>query len=113
MKSADGDQVGQSAAREAFAEYQSSLRVKADFPETQLAIAGTALALRQLNAAEKASIEATTMDRQRVDAWTLLVRVRAARGDTDGAIETAQAAFDLNPESAVLRDMLRDLQQSK
>ena len=50
-------------------EYQRSLVAKADFPESQMVIAGTALVLRNLLAAEHAFAEAVTLDPQLTRAW--------------------------------------------
>ncbi len=96
-------------ARSAFAEYQGALRAKADFPETQMAIAGTALLLRRYDAADRAFSEAVAMDPQLLDGWSMLIRMKSARGDRRGAIETARRAVDANPEAPVLNQQLQEL----
>jgi hypothetical protein len=68
------------SVRAAMGEYQASLMAKADFPEAQLAIGGTALVFRNLPAAEQAFGEAVTMDPQRADAWMMVVRLHRAGG---------------------------------
>ena len=91
-----------SALRSAMHEYQASLAAKADFPETQLAIGGAALVLRNLAAAERAFSEAVDMDPQLGDGWVMLSRVQIARRDVDAALKTLDRAIDAMPEDGVL-----------
>ncbi len=99
-------------AAEALQEYQNALNAKADFPETQLAIAGTALTLRNFQAAESAFAEAARLDPQLVDAWAMVVRLRAAQGDLAGAAEAAERALDSNPENGSLMQMREELEKA-
>ena len=93
------------------AELRASLFAKADFPETQMAIGGAALVLRNLQAAELAFREAVRFDPQREEAWTMIVRLRAASGDLAGARSALEEAQAANPSSQALRAMRRDLDQ--
>ena len=79
------------------AEWQAALAAKVDFPETHLVIGGTALTLRNLRAAEAAFREAVSLDPNLVDAWRMLVRIRAAVGDERKARQTIQEALRHNP----------------
>ncbi|WP_245838010.1 multiheme c-type cytochrome [Tropicimonas sediminicola] len=86
----------------AMGEWQSSLANTADFPETQLVLGGIALTTRNLEGAISAFGEATRLDPQLVAAWSMLVRLRAASGDEDGAREVLTEALSLNPEDPTL-----------
>lgn len=97
------------AAGPAMQEYSEALAAKADFPETQMALAGTALTFRQFAEAESAFAEAVRMDPQLIDAWVMIARLRAAQGDGDGAAAALRQALTANPESAPLRQALQDL----
>lgn len=95
--------------RDAMREYQASLMAKADFPEVQMAIAGTALALRNLPAAEQAFGEAATMDPQRADAWMMVARLQVQRGALDEARASLEQAVAANPSDGVLHQSLGNL----
>jgi len=99
------DRAGQGAV----AEYQRSLAAKADFPEMQMAIAGTALVFRNLPVAERAFQEATAMDPQLVQAWIMIARLRAARGDVQGAVKALLDGVAANPNDENLAKALQDL----
>ena len=101
------------SVQSAFLEYRKSLVAKADFPETQMAIAGTALTFRQFGDAERAFAEAVRLDPQLVDAWVMIARLRAAQGDADGAIEVLRRGLAFNPRSEPLVELLRDFGGSK
>lgn len=79
-------------ARKAFGEYQQSLLAQADFPETQMQIAGLAMVTRNFAAARQALKTALDMDPQLVQAWFTLARIEAALGKPDEAIKTLQQA---------------------
>jgi tetratricopeptide (TPR) repeat protein len=83
----------------ASAEWQGSLRAKADFPETHLILGGVALTLRNIQVADHAFQEAVLQDPQLLDAWIMLVRIRAAIGDLDGARSALKQALAKNPGS--------------
>jgi tetratricopeptide (TPR) repeat protein len=101
-----------SSARQAVEEYQRSLTAKADFPEIQIAIAGTALVFRDYRVAERAFSEAVRMDPQQVQAWRMIARLRAAQNDTDGAKKALLEGLAANTNNPVLTKMLRDLRSS-
>ena len=96
----------------AMREYQDSLMAKADFPEAQLVIAGTALTLRQFGRAEQAFAEAARLDRQLVDAWVMIARLRAAQGDGPGAEQALERGLEFNPDNKVLSQYLAEIQGS-
>jgi hypothetical protein len=84
----------------AMREYQLSLVAKADFPETQLVIAGTAFALRNLPAADSALKTALSMDPQIGEAWLMLARLPDAGAITTGTTKGRLGASDLGARSA-------------
>ena len=94
----------------AFSEYREALVAKSDFPETQMAMAGTALTFRKFAEAESAFAEAVRMDPQLIDAWIMIARLRAAQGDGQGAAHTLRDGLKFNPDSAPLAQLLKDLQ---
>jgi len=89
----------------AMAEWRASLLAKADFPETQLAIGGAALALRNPGAAAQAFREAVRLDPQLADGWSMIARIRAALGDATGARQALDAALEANPGNAPLLEL--------
>ena len=93
------------AARNAAGEWRASLLAKTDFPETQMAIGGAALVLRNPRAAEKAFRETVRLDPQRVEAWAMIARILAATGDRDGARVALDDALAANPSSEVLQSL--------
>lgn len=95
------------SARRAVGEYRSSMAAKADFPEIQMAIAGTALAFRNFRVADRAFYEAVTMDPQRVDAWMMIARIRAAQGNPKGAVDALLEGIVANPNDQNLNKFLR------
>lgn len=96
----------------ALEEYQQALIAKADFPETQIAIAGTALTFRNFAAAENAYAEAVRMDPQMVDAWQMIALIRAAGGDLAGAAEAVSIGLAANPGNAPLTQMQAQLREA-
>jgi predicted CXXCH cytochrome family protein len=92
--------------RSATNEYRASHSAKTDFPEVQLAIGGTALAQRDLDAAERAFSEAVTMDPQLSDGWLTLARVQIARREISAAEKTLERAVQAVPDDAVLYQSL-------
>jgi predicted CXXCH cytochrome family protein len=100
------------SARRAVGEYRDSLAAKADFPETQMAIAGTALVFRNFRAADRAFSEAVRMDPQRVDAWSMIARIRAAQGDVEGAANALRDGLAANPNDVSLTRILTELRGS-
>jgi predicted CXXCH cytochrome family protein len=81
----------------ALRDWQAALAVNADFPETQLQIGGAALTTRNWPLAIAAFREAVTLDPQRVDAWSVLVRLLAATGSGAAAGAALEEALAANP----------------
>ena len=92
--------------RAAMGEYQDSLIAKADFPEGQMAIAGTALTLRNFVVAESAFSEAVAMDPQLADGWLMIARLEAAKADLAAAETTLRHAVEVLPNSGALHHSL-------
>ena len=86
---------------------------KADFPETQMAIAGTALTFHEFIVAERAFAEAVRMDPQLVDGWVMIARLRAAMGDGAGSEDALKTGLMFNPENASLTQLLQAMQDSE
>src|SRR6185436_7440332 len=106
-------ETDKSIIQSAMREYQQSLLAKADFPEAQFAIAGTALVQRNFSGAEQAFAEAVRMDPQLVHGWVMLARIRAAEGRPNAAEDALNAALAANPgnkELSTLLDVLRRTQ---
>lgn len=99
---ARGDDDALAAAR---AELTTALATNADFPETQLQIGGLSLRMRDWARAEAAFQEAASLDPQLVDAWFMLVRIRAALGNRAGASAALAAALRANPGAPPLLDL--------
>lgn len=95
------DTLSRAAAR-ATGEWQRSLANKADFPEIHLVLGGTALVMRNAQAAIAAFEEVTRLDPQLVDAWVMQVRIRLAVRDMAGAQLALQKALVANPGDPVL-----------
>ncbi len=98
--------------RQSIEEYQHSLTSKADFPAIQMTMAGTAMVFKRFRAAEQAFSEAVRLDPQRVDAWIMIVRLRAAQGETAGATKALRDAVAANPDDARLSNFLKDFRRS-
>ena len=99
------NEVGQ-AVQSAAVEYQQSLMAKADFPETQMALGGTAMSLQNLRAAEVAFTEAVRMDPQLAPGWVALARIQHRRGDDKTAEETLRRGVSAAPNDGTLHRML-------
>lgn len=104
--SADGNQ----ALRQAMDDFRHSLRAKADFPETHMVIGGTALTTRNWKAAEAAFAEAVLLDPQMEQAWSILVRIRAATENRQGAQAAMKQGLEHNPTSTQLLTLKKELQ---
>ncbi len=92
--------------RAAMQEYQASLMAKADFPEAQMAIGGTALVFHDLPVAEQAFGRAASMDPQRVDAWLMLARLQISRGALAAARASLERAVKANRQDGLLHQSL-------
>ncbi|WP_299813275.1 multiheme c-type cytochrome [uncultured Roseibium sp.] len=95
------------SARSAQREWQETLSAKLDFPETHMAIGGTALVLRNSRAAIRAFQEATSLDPQLAEAWIMQVRLHMAEGDLAAAEVALQRALQNVPDNAALLDLKR------
>jgi len=83
-------------------EWSEALRLRADYPETQLQMGGAALQARDFAAALTAFERAVTLDPQLVDAWSMVVRLHAAMGNTDAAQAALARALTANPGNSRL-----------
>lgn len=86
-------------ARKAVGEYQQSLLAQADFPETQMQIAGLAMVTRNFAAAQEALKTTLVMDPQFAQAWLTLVRIQSALGKHDEARKTLEQAAVALPDN--------------
>jgi predicted CXXCH cytochrome family protein len=83
-------------------EWWTALVLRADFPETHLQIGGTALQARDFTGALQAFERAVTLDPQIVEAWSILVRLHAALGNTDAARRALARGLAANPGDQTL-----------
>jgi cytochrome c-type biogenesis protein CcmH/NrfG len=65
--------------------------------------------LRNLPVAERAFAEAVRMDPQRVDAWAMIARLRAARGNRTGAVEALREGLAANRGNETLTKLLNQM----
>ncbi|WP_120633509.1 multiheme c-type cytochrome [Ruegeria sp. EL01] len=93
----------------AMREWQEALVHKADFPETQIVLAGIALTTRRMDAALRAFGEATELDPQLTQAWIMMGRIHHAMGNNAAARATVDRAIEINPNSVELNLMRSDL----
>ncbi|AVO39429.1 cytochrome c3 family protein [Pukyongiella litopenaei] len=77
----------------AMADWQGSLMSRMDFPETHLVLGGMALTQRNAAAAQAAFAEAVRLDPQRVEAWTMLVRLADAVEGRPAALRVLDRAL--------------------
>jgi predicted Zn-dependent protease len=90
------------AMKTAMGEFQRTLVANADAPETQMAIGGVALALRNAPAAAAAFREAADLDPGLVEAWRMAARIAWATGDVALARSTVDDGLAANPGAAPL-----------
>lgn len=95
------------ATRQASREWQETLAAKADFPETHMAIGGTALVLRNPAAAISAFTEVIRLDPQLVQAWSFLVRLHLSQRDLASAEFALQKGLAANPGDPNLEALKR------
>lgn len=96
--------------RAAMADWQVSLSNRLDFPEAHIQLAGIALTMRNMAAADQAFGEVVRLDPQRQEAWVMRVRIAAALGDRSGALDLAEEALRVLPGDPALLDMRAALQ---
>lgn len=97
------------ALQKAQREWRASLLAKTDFPEIHMVLGGTALVLRNPAAAERAFREAVRQDPQLVEAWRMIVRIRAALGDRKGTAEAIEEALSSNPGSSLIQSLRKEM----
>lgn len=102
-------QSSNKALQKAQREWRASLLAKLDFPETHLVLGGTALVLRNPEAADKAFREAVRQDPQLVNGWRMIIRIQAALGDEAGARKAVEEARAANPDSQVIEALRKQL----
>lgn len=95
----------------AMREWQTTLGNKADFPETQIVLAGIGLTTRRMDAALMAFGEATELDPQLTQAWVMMIRIHSALGNQAAARATADRALEINPDSVELNLLRSDLNE--
>ncbi len=90
----------------AIVEFQNSLALKSDYPETQMSIAGVALNIRNMSAAEAALKEALRLDPQLGNAWHMLARIQLASRKPETAQRTLTAGLKALPEAGPLHQLM-------
>lgn len=93
----------------AMKELQRSMLAKADFPEGQMVLGGVALTLKNFNAASQAFQQAIDMDPQLVEAWVILIRIKAALGQASEARKLLLKAIQNNSESYEIEQLAASL----
>lgn len=102
----EGDRA---AFGQAMQDYQTALQTKLDFPETHMQLGGIALVTRNFDGALAAFSEATLLDPQMVQAWTMVVRLNAALGKPDAAKASLSEALAANPGDQMLLSLRAQL----
>lgn len=92
----------QADLQKAMTEWRSSLGNRLDFPETQLVLGGMALVMRNFPAALGAFREAVVMDPQRLEAWSILVRLEAELNGPQAGRKVLDEALRHNPAAPEL-----------
>lgn len=91
-------------------EWRAAMASRVDFPETHLQLAGVALTLRAFPQAEAAFRETVQLDRQRVEAWIMLVRLAAATRGSDAALAVLEDALAAVPEDSTLLSLRQEIE---
>lgn len=91
---------------EAMTDWQRSLADRLDFPETHLVTGGMALTMRNFPAALNAFREVVRLDPQRVDAWSMLVRLSSALEGPDAGRAMLREALRHAPTDPGLLQLL-------
>lgn len=84
-------------------DYQKSLIAQADFPETQMQIAGLAMSQRNFKMAQAAFQNALSMDPQLAIAWITLARIQMATGESERSLNTLEQGARRVPDNAVIQ----------
>jgi predicted CXXCH cytochrome family protein len=90
------------ALKAGITEYLAARNAFADTPESQMAIAGLSLSMRQWDDAMAAFTAAVGLDPQLEQPWVMLVRIKSALKDPDGAAATMAMALSHLPDSGAL-----------
>lgn len=90
------------ALKAGITEYLAARNAFADTPESQMAIAGISLSMRKWDDAIAAFTAATGLDPQLEQPWVMLVRIKSALNDPEGAAATVAAALANLPNSGAL-----------
>ena len=93
----------------AMAEWQGSMMLRADFPETHLQLAGVGLTLRNWQMATQAFAEAVSLDPQLVQGWIMQARIAAALEDRQGAARAVGQGLAANPGDANLTALAQEM----
>jgi len=93
-------------------DWQAAMASRLDFPETHLQLAGVALTMRNMAAAERAFAEVVRLDPQRQEAWVMRVRIAAATDGPDRALSIVNAALAALPDDLTLLGFKADLEGS-
>ena len=93
----------------AMAEWQGSMMLRADFPETHLQLAGVGLTLRNWQMATQAFAEAVSLDPQLVQGWIMQARIAAALEDRQGAARAVSQGLAANPGDATLTALAQEM----
>lgn len=84
---------------EAMGEWQRSLGTRLDFPETHLVMGGIALNFRDVQNATGAFRKAVELDPQRVEAWSMLIRLAEATQGRPAAVNVLNEALEFVPDA--------------
>ncbi|WP_299351015.1 multiheme c-type cytochrome [uncultured Shimia sp.] len=93
----------------AMGDLRTALQTKMDFPETHMQLGGMALATRNFPNAVSAFSEAARLDPQMVQAWSMIIRLNAALGETDAAKAALSEALAANPGDQFLLSLRAQL----
>ncbi len=97
------------AISDAMAEWQGSMMLRADFPETHLQLAGVGLTLRNWQMATQAFAEAVSLDPQLVQGWIMQARIAAALEDRQGAARAVSQGLAANPGDENLTALAQEM----
>ncbi len=99
----------QALLRESNREWQRSLGTRLDFPETHLVLGGLALTLRNYPGALAAFREVVTLDPQRAEAWSILIRLTDATEGRAAARRLMAQALQRLPDNPDLRALAQQM----
>ncbi|MTH77064.1 hypothetical protein GL286_04940 [Paracoccus aestuariivivens] len=91
--------------RSAMAEWQKSLGNRLDFPETHMVMGGIAMVTRNYPAAINAFRETVQLDPQRIEAWSVLVRLEIGVNGKSAGRKLLDQALQSNPDNPTLLEL--------